>query len=84
MSTNQAHNEVENPAAAHANGGTVHKDFEKITQGMSHEEKQRAVHAGRFGYGPLAHIRTNDDSGGLLPGKNNLLIRFVQRQILTL
>ena len=67
MSTNQAHNEVENPAAAHANGGPQSHDFEKATQGMSHEEKQKAIQASRFGYGPLAHMRTND-SAGLLPG----------------
>lgn len=66
MATNQAHNEVENPAAGYANGGTATQDFEKITQHMSHEEKQRAVHAGRFGYGPLAHMRTNDATA-LLP-----------------
>lgn len=69
MATNQAHNEYENPAAAHANGGSgaQHQDFEKATQGMSHEERQKAVQASRFGYGPLAHMKTND-SGGLLPG----------------
>lgn len=67
MSTNQAHNEVENPAAAHANGGTATQDFEKLTQGMSHEEKQRAIHASRFGYGPLAHMRTNDGGNSMLP-----------------
>lgn len=68
MSTNQAHNQVENPASAAANGNTQSHDFEKITQGMSHEEKQKAIHASRFGYGPLAHMRTNDSGGGgLLP-----------------
>jgi len=67
MATNQAHNEYENPASAQANGGTSNQDFEKATQGMSHEEKQKAVQASRFGYGPLAHMKTND-SGGLLPG----------------
>ncbi|KAK5101606.1 Meiotically up-regulated protein 86 protein [Exophiala xenobiotica] len=66
MSTNQAHNQYENPATAESNGGPQHHDFEKATHGMSHEEKQRAVHASRFGYGPLAHMKTND-SGGLLP-----------------
>lgn len=74
MSTNQEHNEVNNPAVAYANGGsapngTATQDFEKITRGMSHEEKQRAVHAGRFGYGPLAHIRTNDVAEAMLPGE---------------
>lgn len=67
MSTNQAHNAVENPATANGNTG-VH-DFEKVTQGMSHEEKQRAVQAGRFGYGPLAHMRTNESA--TLPGMSN-------------
>lgn len=66
MSTNQAHNEIENPAVANGYGHTDHQDFEKVTQGMSHEEKQRAVQAGRFGYGPLAHMRTNDSA--TLPG----------------
>lgn len=64
MSTNQAHNQYENPAsnAARTNGETHGPDFEKITHGMSQEEKQRALHAGRFGYGPLSHMRTNDTS----------------------
>lgn len=70
MSTNQAHNQYENPATAEANGGPQHHDFEKATQGMSHEERQKAVHASRFGYGPLAHMKTND-SGGLLPGTSS-------------
>lgn len=70
MATNQDHNEYgANPAAAHANGGSAHQDFEKLTQHMTHDEKQRAVHAGRFGYGPLAHMRTNDATA-LLPGKH--------------
>lgn len=73
MSTNQAHNEVENPAAAYANGGTAHQDFEKLTQHMTNEEKQRAVHAGRFGYGPLAHMRTNDTS--MLPGEHDYMTK---------
>jgi len=66
MATNQAHNEYENPAASQANGVSQSQDFEKATQGMSNEEKQKAIHASRFGYGPLAHMRTNE-TGGLLP-----------------
>lgn len=68
MSTNVNEHDrsFENANPGQANGGTHSQDFEKLTQGMSHEEKQRAVHAGRFGYGPLAHMRTNDTS--LLPG----------------
>lgn len=60
MATNQQHHEYNGSAAAASNGGTQTQDFEKLTQGMSHEEKRRAVHAGRFGYGPLAHMRTNE------------------------
>lgn len=65
MSTNQAHNEVENPASGYTNGGSA-PNIDKLTQHMTHEEKKRAVQAGRFGYGPLAHIHTTDTS--LLPG----------------
>lgn len=70
MSTNQEHNEVHNTAAARANGGTEHRDFEKLTQHMTHEEKRRAVQAGRFGYGPLAHMRTHE-AEAMLPGKDH-------------
>jgi hypothetical protein len=38
------------------------KDFEAATRGMSHEEKTAAQHAARFGYGPLAHMRTNNEA----------------------
>lgn len=70
MSTNREHNEVENFGNGGANGATATQDFEKLTKHMTHEEKTRAVQAGRFGYGPLAHIRTNDNSlDGMLPGK---------------
>lgn len=41
------------------------KDFEMATRGMTHEEKTTAQHAARFGYGPLAHMRT--DLGPALP-----------------
>jgi hypothetical protein len=43
------------------NGGNV-MDIEKATQNMSLEEKRTAAAAARFGYGPLAHIRTSDAS----------------------
>lgn len=78
MATNQEHNQYENPASAQANGGTATKDFEKLTQHMTHEEKTRAVHAGRFGYGPLAHMKTNDPEA-LLPGKDHFRSCHVQR-----
>jgi len=66
MATNEQHNAVNNTANQTTNGTTTH-DFEKATRGMSNEERQAAAHAARFGYGPLAHFRTNDD-GGALPG----------------
>ena len=67
------HTDAGNPALqqqANGNNDVHHHDFEKATQGMSHEEKQTALHASRFGYGPLAHMRTQDSAGGsMLPGK---------------
>ncbi|KAK5064515.1 hypothetical protein LTR84_000348 [Exophiala bonariae] len=70
MSTNEQHNAVNNTANQSVNGnhntnGTTTHDFEKATRGMSNEERQAATHAARFGYGPLAHFRTNDDGGAL-------------------
>jgi len=47
------------------NGSTSAQDFEKATRHMSPEEKNTAQQAARFGYGPLAHIRTDS---ALLPG----------------
>lgn len=71
MATNQVHNEYENPASAAAtNGNAQTQDFEKLTHGMTHEEKQRAVQAGRFGYGPLAQLKTRE-SADFLPGKHS-------------
>lgn len=58
------HNHSANTSAS--SEGTAHEDFEKVTRGMSHEEKRNAAQAARFGYGPLAHMRTSDDSS-LLP-----------------
>jgi hypothetical protein len=46
-------------AALNQNGGAV-VDIEKATQNMSLEEKRTAAAAARFGYGPLAHMRTSD------------------------
>jgi hypothetical protein len=55
MATNE---EVSNTTTM--NGEHSHaKDFETATRGMTHEEKTTAQHAARFGYGPLAHMRTN-------------------------
>jgi len=66
MATIQDQNAVNTAAGQNVNGTTSH-DFEKATKGMSNEEKATAAHAARFGYGPLAHFRTNDD-GAALPG----------------
>jgi hypothetical protein len=46
-------------AALNQNGGAV-VDIEKATQNMSLEEKRTAAAAAKFGYGPLAHMRTSD------------------------
>ncbi|KAJ9602526.1 Meiotically up-regulated protein 86 protein [Cladophialophora chaetospira] len=60
MATNQEHTTQANNAV---NGENSHaKDFETATRGMSHEEKTAAQHAARFGYGPLAHMRTNNEA----------------------
>ncbi|KEF52598.1 uncharacterized protein A1O9_11441 [Exophiala aquamarina CBS 119918] len=64
MATNQEHNAVNNTATQNVNGTTSH-DLDKATRGMSNEEKTTAAQAARFGYGPLAHVRTNDDGGAL-------------------
>lgn len=85
MSTNEDHTNRANTAAQYdshsytngtngttngnTNDTTVRQDFEKATEGMNQEEKHVALHASRFGYGPLAHIQTNDTDGSLLPGE---------------
>jgi len=59
MATVPEHNNV----AAH--DGINGQDFEKATQHMSHDERETAKKAARFGYGPLAHMNTN--ATGTLP-----------------
>src|SRR5882762_1813698 len=66
MASNEDHNATNNPAL-NGDPSTITQDFEKATRGMSHEEKNVAQHAARFGYGPLAHMRT--DVNATLPGK---------------
>jgi uncharacterized protein len=51
-----ANNHTDNTVLS--NGNSV--DVEKATQHMSHEEKRTAASAAKFGYGPLAHIRSSD------------------------
>lgn len=79
MSTNIQHNAVHNTAsqAAATNGfsstntdtnGPSSHDFESATRNMTHEEKATAAHAARFGYGPLAHIKTDAFDGAALQG----------------
>lgn len=68
MATNEEHNDLSNGTTPALNGDNpAVQDFEKATRGMSHEEKSRAQQAARFGYGPLAHIRTDNIPGGMLP-----------------
>jgi len=64
----QNNNNTDQPSVngGSVNGGTTTThDFEKATRGMSHEEKANAQQAARFGYGPLAHMRTAE--GAMLP-----------------
>jgi hypothetical protein len=65
--TNADHTDLDNSAIPNGEHSTNAHDFEKATRGMSHEEKNVAQHAARFGYGPLAHMRTNNDA--TLPGE---------------
>lgn len=71
MSTEASTNHtVPDNTAINGQNGTSHQDFEKATQHMSHQEKNTALHAARFGYGPLAHMRTNNNSNETtLPGQ---------------
>ena len=50
--------------------GVSRADFEHATKHMSHEEKSAAAKAAKFGYGPLAHMKTHAE--GMLPGKNSI------------
>ena len=68
MATNQEHTNAGNPAM---NGENSHKDFDSATRHMTHEEKTTAQRAARFGYGPLAHMGTNNEAS--LPGELTLI-----------
>jgi uncharacterized protein len=37
-------------------------ELEKATSHMTHDERNAAVHAARFGYGPLAHMRSTAET----------------------
>ena len=45
--------------ATNADGHTA--GHEKLVEHMSHDERQTAQAAARFGYGPLAHVSTGED-----------------------
>jgi len=62
--SNQTYTDKDNSALQ--NGGS-NQSHEQITKDMTHEEKQAAHAAARFGYGPLAHARTNEGGGNSLP-----------------
>ena len=63
VNASNAHTDRDNTAI---NGGAGQsQDPEKLTQHMTHEEKQTAVRAARFGYGPLAHVRTDNIEASL-------------------
>lgn len=61
---NTSHTDADNNALHNGNGSN---NTEKLTQNMTHEEKQTALRAARFGYGPLAHARTAGEGGDSLP-----------------
>jgi len=63
INANASHTDSSNTAIN--GGGGQSQDPEKLTQHMTHEEKQTAVRAARFGYGPLAHIRTDNIEASL-------------------
>jgi succinate-acetate transporter protein len=62
MATNADHTNHSNTPALNGDHATQAKDFDMATRGMSHEEKTAAQNAARFGYGPLAHMRTNNEA----------------------
>ena len=49
--------------------GVTRNDFEHATKHMSHEEKHAAAKAAKFGYGPLAHMKSHAES--YLPGQRD-------------
>jgi hypothetical protein len=67
MATNGTH------ADGVANGEHKEQDIEKATSHMSHDERRAALHAARFGYGPLAHIGTRQ-AAEALPGEHRSYI----------
>ena len=67
MATAQAHNETvaKEQFGGGANGSGISSEKEhELTKNMTHEEATAARSAARFGYGPLAHVRSE---GGRLP-----------------
>ena len=52
------------------NGGHAgrEQDLEMATKHMSHEERTAALHAAKFGYGPLSHF-DKDAARSALPGE---------------
>lgn len=83
MSTapNTAYTDTANPAThSQTNGGVDHQDFEKATQHMSAQEKHTALHAARFGYGPLAHMKTNAEA--MLPGELSCIFGLFENSLI--
>ncbi len=81
MATIDQNNTNTNNSVLNGNPSSESHDFEKATRGMSHEEKHAAQNAARFGYGPLAHMRTNNEA--TLPGKSIFSQDTATRQALT-
>jgi len=47
---------------SNGNSADPKADLEKATSHMTHDERHAAVHAARFGYGPLAHMRSTAET----------------------
>jgi len=55
----------QNASVNSTTNGTGHHDLEKATSNMTSEERTAALHAAKFGYGPLAHIGTKEAAAAL-------------------
>lgn len=56
-----------------ANGANREHDLEKATSHMTQDERRAALHAAKFGYGPLAHIGSKQ-AAEALPGEHDIVL----------
>jgi uncharacterized protein len=60
--TNGGYSNGASNGLSNSNTGDPKADLEKATSHMTHDERHAAVHAARFGYGPLAHMRSTAET----------------------